>query len=556
MSNAPAASTRTSAPRPASSSASQYDAVVIGAGVSGLYQLYRLREAGFSVLGVEAGSGVGGTWYWNRYPGARFDSESYTYAYSFSDELLQEWNWSEHFAPQPETLAYLNHVADKFNLRPLIQFNTRVKAATFDADAHCWDIVTEAGATLRARFMVMATGLLSATQFPDIPGIDSFKGKSLHTSRWPQDPNGLGGDKSVYQGKRVGIIGTGATAVQLIPHLAAGAASLHVFQRTANWCAPLHNGPIQPEEQAALKASYPEIFRLCDETAGAFMHKFDPRSVFDVSAEEREAVFEKLWNDGRGFAIWLANFHDVMTDMRANKLLSDFVARKIRERVRDPAVAAKLVPITHGFGQRRVPMETNYYEVYNQDNVTLVDIRENPIERITPKGIKTTAAEYELDVIIFATGFDAGTGAISRIDIRGPDGSSIKNKWSRELKTFMGLQVSGFPNMFMHIGPHAAFCNLPRCAQITVDWVTDLMSYMREHNLREVVPTPEAEAAWTRHAEQEADKTLLSKTDSWIMGSNIPGKPRALLLYAAPAPVFRRECRTLAENDYPGMRLS
>ncbi|MFZ2207924.1 MAG: NAD(P)/FAD-dependent oxidoreductase [Porticoccaceae bacterium] len=556
MSNASTASVSTATPRTASGAAPQYDAVVIGAGVSGLYQIYRLREAGFSVLGIEAGSGVGGTWYWNRYPGARFDSESYTYAYSFSEELLQEWNWSEHFAPQPETLAYLNHVADKFNLRPLIRFNTRVTAATFDAGAQCWDIVTEAGATIRTRFMVMATGLLSATQFPDIPGIDSFQGKSLHTSRWPHDPNGLGGDKSVYHGKRVGIIGTGATAVQLIPHLAAGAASLHVFQRTANWCAPLHNGPIKPEEQAPLKASYPAIFKLCDKTGGAFMHEFDPRSIFDVSAAEREARFEHLYQNGRGFALWLANFHDVMTDMRANKLLSDFVARKIRARVKDPAIAAKLVPTTHGFGQRRVPMETNYYEVYNQDNVTLVDIRENPIARITPTGIKTTTAEYELDIIIFATGFDAGTGAISRIDIRGPDGRSIKDKWSRELKTFMGLQVSGFPNMFMHIGPHAAFCNLPRCAQITVDWVTDLMDYMRERNLREVVPTPEAETAWTRHAEEEADKTLLSKTDSWIMGSNIPGKPRALLLYAGPAPVFRKKCREVAESHYQGMRLS
>ncbi len=538
------------------SAAPQYDAVVIGAGVSGLYQIYRLREAGFSVLGIETGSGVGGTWYWNRYPGARFDSESYTYAYSFSDELLQEWNWNEHFAPQPETLAYLNHVADKFNLRPLIRFNTRVEAATFDASAHCWDIVTETGATIRARFMVMATGLLSATQFPDIPGIDSFQGESLHTSRWPHDPKGFGGDNSVYRGKRVGIIGTGATAVQLIPHLAAGAASLHVFQRTANWCAPLHNGPIKQEEQAALKASYPAIFALCDKTGGAFMHEFDPRSIFDVSAQEREALFEKLYTHGRGFALWLANFHDVMTDMRANRLLSDFVARKIRARVKDPATAAKLVPTTHGFGQRRVPMETNYYEVYNQDNVTLVDIREHPIERITPSGIKTTAAEYAFDMIIFATGFDAGTGAICRIDIRGPDGTSIKDKWSRALSTFMGLQVSGFPNMFMHIGPHAAFCNIPRCAQVTVDWVTELMGYMREHGLKEAVPTPEAEAAWTRHAEEEADKTLLSKADSWIMGSNIPGKPRALLLYAAPAPLFRKKCRDVAENHYQGLRLT
>ncbi len=552
MSNAqPAASS----PSPGATTR-RYDAVVIGAGVSGLYQIYRLREAGFAVLGIEAGSGVGGTWYWNRYPGARFDSESYTYAYSFSEELLKDWSWSEHFAAQPETLSYLNHVADRFNLRPHIQFNTRVKAATFDAAANRWKLVTEAGETISAQFMILATGILSATQFPNIDGIDSFQGQSFHTSRWPHDPNGLGGDKSVYLGKRVGIIGSGATAVQLIPNLAVGAAHLHVFQRTANWCAPLHNAPIKAEEQAALKASYPAILKKCDETAGAFMHDFDPRSVFDVSAEEREAQFDKLYHNGRGFAVWLANFHDVMTDMKANRLLSDFIARKIRERVKDPAIAEKLIPTTHGFGQRRVPMETNYYEVYNRDNVTLVDIRENPIERITAKGIRTTAQEYELDVIIYATGFDAGTGAISRIDIRGENSQSINDKWRRELKTFMGLQVSGFPNMFMHIGPHAAFCNIPRCAQVTVDWVTDLIAHMRERKLNRVVPTAEAEDAWTRHAEAEADKTLLSKADSWLMGSNIPGKPRALLLYAGPAPQFRKKCQEVAASNYRGMTLS
>ncbi|MGK2914290.1 MAG: flavin-containing monooxygenase [Porticoccaceae bacterium] len=532
----------------------QYDAIVIGAGVSGLYQIYRLREAGFSVLGIEAGSGVGGTWYWNRYPGARFDSESYTYAYSFSKELLAEWNWSEHFAGQPENERYFNFVADKFALRKNIQFNSRVKSAIFDEANDRWDLETEAGEKYRTQFVIMATGILSATQMPKIDGIDSFKGEWFHTSRWPHDSSRPGGKKSVYEGKRVGVIGSGATAVQLIPHVAEGAEHLYVFQRTANWCSPLCNGTITDDEQPALKARYPEIFATCDRTAGAFIHEFDPRSIFTVSAEEREALFEKLYKD-RGFAIWLANFRDVMTDMKANSLLSEFIARKIRERVKDPAIAAKLVPTTHGFGQRRVPMETNYYETYNRDNVTLVDIRENPIERITPRGVKTRAQEYDLDLIIYATGFDAGTGAISRIDVRGVNGQSIKDKWSKELRTYLGLQVARFPNLFMHIGPHAAFCNIPRCAQVTVDWVTDLIEHMRAHKLNHVVPTPEAEIAWTQHAVEEADKTLLSKTNSWLMGDNIEGKPRALLLYAGPAPLFRKKCRDSAANGYKEFEL-
>ena len=533
----------------------QYDAIVIGAGVAGLYQVYKLREAGFSVLGIETGSDVGGTWYWNRYPGCRFDSESYTYAYNFSDELLQEWNWSEHFSGQPETLAYLMHVADKFDLRKDFQFNTRMKSAIFDEDTDHWDIETDDGDKYRTRYMIMATGILSATNMPNIPGIDSFKGPSFHTSKFPHDPNGLGGDKSVYEGKRVGIIGTGATAVQLIPHLGEGAKELFVFQRTANWCSPLCNDKITDEEQPALKARYPEIFETCDRTSGAFIHEFDPRSIFDVSDEEREALFEKLYNE-RGFAIWLANFQDVMTDLKANALLSEFVAKKIRGRLDDPAIADLLVPTTHGFGQRRVPMETNYFETYNRDNVTLVDVRKNPIETITPAGIKTTAEEYDLDVIIYATGFDAGSGAIRRIDIRGQNGQTIQDKWSKELLTSMGLQVAGFPNMFMHDGPQAAFCNIPRCVQVTVDWVTDLVEHMKKGQLNHVVTTKESEREWVDHATAEADKTLLSKTNSWIMGDNIEGKPRGLLLYAGPAPQYRKILKDVADSGYEGMDIS
>jgi len=532
-----------------------YDAIIIGAGVSGLYQLHRLREAGFSVRLYEKAAGVGGTWYWNRYPGCRFDSESYTYAYSFSDELLEEWNWSEHFAGQPETLAYLNHVADKFSLRDDIQFNTRINTAVFNEDNSQWAIEGENGEQASCQFLIMATGILSAVQYPDIKGIDDFKGESFHSARWPHDANSLGGDKSVYTGKRVAVIGAGASAVQLIPHVAKDAKELVVFQRTANWASPLFNAAITDAEQPALKAAYPEIFKACDSTSGGFVHQFDPRSIYEVSDEERNALFEKLYKE-KGFSIWLSNFPEIMTDMKANKLLSDFMANKIRQRVDDPAIAAKLVPSAHGFGQRRVPMETNYYEAYNQDNVQLVDLNETPIERITATGVKTSTDEFEFDLIIYATGFDAGTGAISRIDVRGTHGESIKDKWANELRTYMGLQVEGYPNMFIHIGPHAAFCNIPRCAQVSVDWVSDLIEHMRQEKLASVEATEAAEIGWTEHAVEEANKTLLSKTNSWIMGDNVAGKPRALLLYAGPLPQFRQRMKDCAANDYEGFRFT
>ena len=339
--------------------------------------------------------------------------------------------------------------------------------------------------------------------------------------------------------------------MQLIPHVAEGAKQLYVMQRTANWASPLFNARITDAEQPALKARYPEIFAACDKSTGAFLHVVDERSIFDVTEAEREARFEELYQQP-GFAIWLSNFRDIMTDMRANDLISEFMARKIRARLKDPAVADKLVPSDHGFGQRRVPMETNYYETYNRDNVELIDLRETPIERITPKGIKTIDREYEVDLIVYATGFDAGTGAMRRIDIRGLDGLTIQDKWARGLRTNMSVQIAGFPNMFTHDGPHAAFCNIPRCAQVTVDWVTDLISHMREKGYQSVVTSEAAEQAWTEHATEQANKTLLSKTRSWIMGDNIEGKPRDLLLYSGPAPLFRQKLADCAANNYKG----
>ena len=537
-----------------------YDAIVIGAGISGMYQLYRLRELGLSVRVFEAGTGVGGTWYWNRYPGCRFDSESYSYGYSFSDELLQEWDWSEHFAAQPETLRYLNHVADRFDLRRDIQFESRVSEAVYDEDDDCWSIALENGGKARTRFLVSATGPLSAPQMPSIDGIDDFQGESYHTAQWPPDPSGYGGRRDIeFSRKRVGIIGTGATAVQLIQEVAKTAGELFVFQRTPNWCAPLHNAPISPDEQRRIKESYPEIFRRCSETFGAFIHGMVRESALKISPEERNAFFEKLYAEP-GFGIWLGNYYDTMTDRRANDLLSEFIANKIRQRVKDPAVAEKLIPKNHGFGTRRVPMETNYYEVYNQDNVTLVDISEAPIERIEPQGIVTRDASYPLDMIIYATGFDAVMGALNRIDIRGVGGLKLKDKWADGPSTYLGMQTVGFPNFFTLVGPHngATFCNIPRCIEQNVEWVTHTIRHMRKHGLRHIEATREAEEAWTEHVDETAAGTLFPTADSWFMGinQNIAGRQkRRFLLYAGGAPAYRERCDDVAAKGYEGFVL-
>src|SRR6202163_6403 len=405
-----AASHETQAP-PDAAPALDYDAIIIGAGMSGMYQLYRLREQGMRIRVFEAGTGVGGTWYWNRYPGARFDSESYSYGYSFSKELLEEWNWSEHFAGQPETLRYLNHVADRFDLRRDIQFRSRVTAATWEEDTRSWNVTLQDGSRFRARFLITAIGPLSAPTLPRIEGVNRFQGQSFHTARWPHEPVD-------FAGKRVAVIGTGATGVQTIQTIAKDVGHLTVFQRTPNWCAPLHNSKIDAETQKKIKAGYPEMFRRCQETFACFVHTPDKRGAFEVSDEEREAFFEKLYAEP-GFGIWQGNFRDILIDRKANAVISDFVARKIRQRVKDPKVAEKLIPKNHGFGTRRVPLETHYFEVYNQPNVKLVDINEKPIEAITPDGIKTSDGEYEFDIIIYATGFDAITGSFDKIDFRG-----------------------------------------------------------------------------------------------------------------------------------------
>jgi len=528
-----------------------FDVIIIGAGMSGLYQLYRMRELGLRVRVFETGTNIGGTWYWNRYPGARFDSESYSYGYSFSKELLEEWEWSEHFAGQPETLRYLNHVADKFDLRRDIQFCSRVTAAVFDEEARSWTVTLEDESTYHTRFLITAIGPLSTPTLPRIEGRDSFQGQSFHTARWPKTPVALAG-------KRVAVIGTGATGVQTIQTIAAEVGHLTVFQRTPNWCAPLHNGKIDAETQRKIKAGYREMFARCQETFACFIHTPDPRGAFEVSDEEREAFYEKLYAE-RGFGIWQGNFKDILTDRRANATISDFVARKIRERVKDQKVADKLIPRNHGFGTRRLPLETFYYEVYNRDNVELVDLTETPIERITPKGIKTSEREYPFDIIIFATGFDAITGAFDKIELRGTGGARLKDKWRDGPETYLGLMVEGFPNMLMLMGPHTALGNIPRSIEYSVEWVTGLIRFAQEKGLTRLEATAQGVASWTDHVKALGVGLLSNEVDSWMTGinRNVDGKTKRIVArYSGSAPAYRERCDAVAAKDYDELRLA
>jgi cation diffusion facilitator CzcD-associated flavoprotein CzcO len=533
--------------------AERYEVIIIGAGLSGMYQLHRLRLLGLSVRVFEAGDGVGGTWYWNRYPGARFDSESWTYGFSFSDELLKAWSWSEHFSAQPETLRYCNFVADKFDLRRDITFASRVVSASYDEVANEWVLACNNGRRARARFLITAIGPLSAPTMPTIPGVEDFRGEAYHTANWPQ--------ASVhFEAKRVAVIGTGATGVQTITEVAKTAGHLTVFQRTPNWCAPLRNAAIDAATQAEIKANYPQIFARCRDSFGCFIHDADPRNALEVSAEEREAFYEKLYGEP-GFGIWMGNFRDILIDRAANATITDFMRRKIRQRVHDPALADRLIPTNHGFGTRRVPLESGYYEVFNQANVALVDLRQTPIERITPRGIKTTAAEVASDMIIYATGFDAITGAFDRIAFHGRRGRLLKDAWADGPRTYLGLQVADFPNLLTLVGPHnaATFCNIPRCIEQNVDWVTDLLAYMGKHGFTRVEATKAAEDAWTQHVYESAARLLLMDVDSWMTGvnRNVPGRHRrTFMAYAGGAPKYRAKCDEIAASGYAGFLLA
>ena len=522
-----------------------FEVVVIGAGVAGLYQLYKLRELGFRVRTFEAASGVGGTWYWNRYPGARFDSESWTYGYSFSPELLDEWDWNEHFSGQPENERYLNHVADKFDLRRDIRFNTRVAAAHYREDRRSWEIALEDGSRCTTRFLITAIGILSAPTMPNIPGIASFKGQSCHTHHWPRE----GVD---FSGKRVGIIGTGATAVQTIQEVAKTVGQLTVFQRTPNWCAPLNNGKISKQEMRDIRARYPEILARCRETPGCYIHCADPRATLEATPGERAIFWEKLYASP-GFGVWQGNFRDMLTDRAANALASEFIANKIRQRVRDPVVAERLIPRNHGLGTRRVPLETGYYEVFNQPNVELVDVNQTPIERVTAGGIQTSLREYAFDIIIYATGFDAISGAFDRIDIRGVDGVRLKDVWANGPQTYLGVLVNGFPNMLMTMGPHAGLGNYTRTAEYSVEWVTGVVQYARERGLTRIEATEAGVSEWTDYVLSLGHGQLMNEIGSWMTGvnRNVEGKeaPR-IMRYSGGHPAYREHCDAVAAAGY------
>ncbi len=460
-------------------------------------------------------------------------------------------NGTGRFAPQPETERYLNYVADKFALRRDIQCHSRVSAAHCREAMRGWDVTLEDGRRYHTRLLITAIGVLSAPTMPRIAGVETFQGQSCHTAHWPKEP-------VTFAGKRVAVIGTGATGVQTIQTIAKDVGHLTVFQRTPNWCAPLHNARISEDEMREIRARYGEIFARCHETPGCFIHSPDPRSALEVTPEEREAFFEQLYS-APGFGIWQGNFRDILVDRDANALISDFVACKIHQRVKDPVVAEKLIPKNHGFGTRRVPLETHYYEVYNQPNVRLVDINATPIERITPAGIKTSAAEYAFDLIIYATGFDAITGSFDRIDIRGVEGRRLKDAWQAGPQTYLGVLVEGFPNLLMVMGPHAGLGNFPRAAEYSVEWVTGLIRQARDHGLTRIEATPAGTARWTDHVKALGAGLLSNEVNSWMTGinSNVEGKQtRKIMRYGGGYPSYREHCDAVAADGYREIALS
>ena len=531
-----------------------HDVIVVGAGVAGIYQIKRLTDMGLNATVLEADPDLGGTWYNNRYPGARFDSESYTYGYSFSREVLDEWHWKEMFSGQPENLKYLNFVVDKFDLRQYMQFNCRVQSAIFDDARQIWHVTVSDDRALSCRFLVLALGLLSQPTMPRIPGVDDFQGRSWHTYGWPHEEVDL-------SDQRVGIIGTGATAIQVIGEIADKVGELTVFQRRPNWVAPLNNSDISAEQMVGIRDRYDEIFETCARTPGGFEHEPDRRGFYEVTAEERYQLWDRLYEEP-GFSIWLRNFREIFTDEKANAELSEYMAERIRGRVTDPVVAEKLVPKDHGFGVQRVPMETNYLEAYNRENVHLVDINETPLERVTDKGIRTTAQDYEFDVIVYATGFDAITGSFDHIDIRGRNGLTLREKWFDNPSTFLGMLVSGFPNLLMPSGPQSgsASTNYPRGIENGVNWCTDFFEYMRSRDLRYFEATEDAEKRWTEHVVKMYSVMLMRKAQSWFTGynSNVEGHEAGkvrYLVYNGGTPKYVAPINDVAAKDYEGIRF-
>jgi len=529
-------------------SVTKLDAVIVGAGFAGLYMLHRLRGLGLSARVIEAAAGVGGTWYWNRYPGARCDVESLEYQYGFDDELPREWKWTERYASQPEILRYLNHFADRFELRPDIQFETRITAARFDESTQRWDIESEGGERLSATYCMMASGCLSAPRRPDFKGLDSFEGDWYHTGYWPHE----GVD---FTAKRVGIIGTGSSGIQAIPIIAAQASHLTVFQRTANFSVPAWNGPIDPDDERRMTAHYTDVRRVARASKAGLLRVDNEKSALEVSEDERLREFESRWRQG-GFALGGA-FADLTLNEAANDTAAEFVRAKIRATVKDPATAELLCPKGYPYGTKRPCVDTDYFETFNRDNVSLVDVKSSPIEEITATGLRTQDAEYAFDCLVFATGFDAMTGALLNIDIRGRAGRTLKDAWAGGPRTYLGLQVAGFPNLFTVTGPGSpsVLSNMVVSIEQHVDWITGCVAYLREHKLASIEPTVEAQDSWVDHVNDVANATLFPRANSWWIGANIPGKPRVFMPYPGGVGPYAQKCNEVVANGYEGFAL-
>ncbi len=529
----------------------QLDALVIGAGFHGLYQLFRLRERGFKVRVLEAGADLGGIWYWNCYPGARVDSHVPNYEYSL-EAVWRDWNWTERFPAWDELRRYFHHVDAKLDLSRDVRLNTRVSGARFDPHSNTWLVESDDGRRIRARYLVACTGFASKAYVPDFPGLDRFAGPCHHTAHWPQQGLDL-------SGKRVGVIGTGASGVQVIQEAGRQAAQLTVFQRTPMLALPMEQRRLDAATQQRMKASYPDLFRQRATTQSSFCDVVsDPRPAMAVPAAERQAMFEAAWARG-GFHFWAGTFSDILSDPAANRVAYEFWRDKTRARIRNPATADLLAPMEppHPFGTKRPSLEQGYYEVFNQRNVTLVDVRAEPIEEITAEGVRTARGHHALDVLVLATGFDASTGGLTRIDLRDTDGRSLESVWRHGVRTQLGLAVPGFPNLLLLYGPQSptAFCNGPTCAELQGDWVVDCLCHLRDHALSRIEATPAAAEAWNRHMEEVAARSLLPLADSWYMGANIPGKPRQLLHHPG-VQEYLSHCRQSAANGYEGFALA
>ena len=528
----------------------RYDVVVVGAGFAGMYMLHRLRGQGLSVRVYEQGGDVGGTWYWNRYPGARCDVESMQYSYSFSDELQQEWNWSERYAPQPEILKYANHVADRFDLRSDIQLSTRVDRADYDEATNSWQVATCSGNIVTTRHVVLATGCLSNARVPDIKGLKSFKGKVYHTGHWPHQPVD-------FTGLRVGVIGTGSSGIQSVPIIAEQAGHLTVFQRTANFSIPARNAALTSEEREAFRAKYPEIRRFArEESRNGIYTEVPDKGALDDGDHERRSKYEARWS--RGGLTFMSVYNNLALDKAANDTAADFVREKIAEIVRDPQTAKLLQPNNHPIGSKRICIDSDYFATFNRPNVTLVDIRTNPIEEILPNAVRTGGKDYDVDALVLATGFDAMTGSVAKIDIRGRNGQMLNQKWAEGPKTYLGLMSAGFPNLFIITGPGSpsVLSNMIVSIEQHVDWITGCIAWMRDRGLDTMEAKPDAEDKWVAHVNEVAHTTLYPQANSWYMGANIPGKPQIFMPYIGGVGPYRQICNDVAAKGYEGFTMS